>query len=273
MAGAIDPQYVLARRVLLDALDALRDHRNAIVLVGAQAVYLHTGESDLAVAPFTLDADLAIDPQKLKPDPRLAEAMAQAGFSTAANTIGIWKSNRDNVSTDLLVPEAVAGGGRRSADLGVHGDRVARKVKGLEAALVDKSIMRIAALDKNDDRSYEVMVAGPAALLIAKAHKLYERREVVNRRKNKDALDVYRLLQAIETEVLAHTISALCADPRAISSTQEALEYLSELFASPQAQGSQMAASAVEGLDDPDVVANACVALTAGLLESVPAHR
>ncbi len=32
--------YVLARRVLLDALEALGDHREAIVLVGAQAVYL-----------------------------------------------------------------------------------------------------------------------------------------------------------------------------------------------------------------------------------------
>lgn len=30
--------YVLARRVLLDALEALADHREAIVLVGAQAV-------------------------------------------------------------------------------------------------------------------------------------------------------------------------------------------------------------------------------------------
>lgn len=41
--GVVDPLYVLARRVLLDALEALRPHKNALILVGAQAVYLHTG--------------------------------------------------------------------------------------------------------------------------------------------------------------------------------------------------------------------------------------
>lgn len=48
MLGAPDPLYVAARRVLLDALTALREHRDAIVLVGAQAVYIHAGDADLA---------------------------------------------------------------------------------------------------------------------------------------------------------------------------------------------------------------------------------
>lgn len=34
------PEYVAARRVLLDVLEALRPHLDAVVLVGAQAVYL-----------------------------------------------------------------------------------------------------------------------------------------------------------------------------------------------------------------------------------------
>ncbi len=38
------PLMVEARRVLLDALDALTDHRDSLVLVGAQAVYLRTDE-------------------------------------------------------------------------------------------------------------------------------------------------------------------------------------------------------------------------------------
>jgi hypothetical protein len=50
-----DPEYVAARRVLLDALEALGPHRKAVVLVGAQAIYLHVGEGDMAVAPFTTD--------------------------------------------------------------------------------------------------------------------------------------------------------------------------------------------------------------------------
>jgi hypothetical protein len=42
---------VAARRVLLDALEALGTLRKA-VLVGAQAIYLHVGEGDLAVRTF-----------------------------------------------------------------------------------------------------------------------------------------------------------------------------------------------------------------------------
>ncbi len=51
----MDELYVVARRVLLDALDALGTHRDAVVLVGAQAVYLRVGEADIAVAPYTTD--------------------------------------------------------------------------------------------------------------------------------------------------------------------------------------------------------------------------
>jgi hypothetical protein len=35
-----EPITIAARRVLLDALDALEDHRDGLVLVGAQAIYL-----------------------------------------------------------------------------------------------------------------------------------------------------------------------------------------------------------------------------------------
>lgn len=57
MSGAPGPLYAKAREVLLDALEALGPHRSSLVLVGAQAIYLHTGEADIAVAPFTTDAD------------------------------------------------------------------------------------------------------------------------------------------------------------------------------------------------------------------------
>lgn len=67
MPGAPDPLYVAARGALLDALGALREHLPSIVLVGAQAVYVHAGEADIAVAPFTTDGDLAIDPRTLAP--------------------------------------------------------------------------------------------------------------------------------------------------------------------------------------------------------------
>lgn len=50
---SVDPEYIEARRVLLDALTALAPHASALVVAGAQAVYLRTGEADIAVAPYT----------------------------------------------------------------------------------------------------------------------------------------------------------------------------------------------------------------------------
>lgn len=55
MSGASDPRSVVARSVLLDALEALGAQREAVVLVGAQAIYMHTGALELAVAEFTTD--------------------------------------------------------------------------------------------------------------------------------------------------------------------------------------------------------------------------
>ena len=57
-----DPLYVRARVALLDAVEALGIHRDAIVPVGAQAIYLHTGAADLAVAEYTTDADFSLRP-------------------------------------------------------------------------------------------------------------------------------------------------------------------------------------------------------------------
>ena len=76
----MDELYVVARRVLLDALDALGPHRDAVILVGAHAVYMRVGEADLAVAPHTTDGDLAIDPTRLGAIPPLEQVLSQAGF-------------------------------------------------------------------------------------------------------------------------------------------------------------------------------------------------
>lgn len=121
----VDPLYVLAREVLLDALGALGPHRDAIVLVGAQAIYLHVGEGELAVAPFTTDGDLAIDPAVLAEIPPLEDALIGAGFLPKSNdSVGIWIAKRPtsrgdaDVAVDLLVPASVSPGkGSRAARL------------------------------------------------------------------------------------------------------------------------------------------------------------
>lgn len=62
MPGDLDEAYIQARATLLDALQGLEQQLAAVVLVGAQAVYLRTGEADVPVLPYTTDADIGIDP-------------------------------------------------------------------------------------------------------------------------------------------------------------------------------------------------------------------
>ena len=78
-----DQRTISAREGLLDAVEALRAHGEAVILVGAQAIYVHTGEAraGFAVSPFTYDADIALDPALLGNAPTVIEAMAGAGFN------------------------------------------------------------------------------------------------------------------------------------------------------------------------------------------------
>jgi hypothetical protein len=273
MPGDIEDAYVRARRVLLDALEALADHLDAVILVGAQAIYLHVGEGELAVAVYTSDGDLALDPAALADDPKIDALMRGKGFTPDPDPshVGRWIESGGVVPVDLMVPDAVAGEGRRSADLGPHGNRIARRAKGLEAALVDRSKLTIAALDPADNRQIVATVAGPAALLVAKLHKIYERRNSPNRLNDKDASDVYRLLRAMPTEILAETFLALLSDERSQESVRVSLSYLRELFGTTDSLGSRKAAENLELLLDPEETAAACAILAGDLLVAIKA--
>lgn len=267
-----DPLYVLARGVLLDALDALSDQRDAVVLVGAQAIYLHTGAAELAVAEFTTDSDLGIDPGAMKRRPTLEGALSEAGFSRSVQP-GTWIAARQlegrpvTVDVDLMVPEALGGGGRRGARLPEpHGNRAARKARGLEAALVDREVREIGALDERDTRRFRVAVAGPAALLVAKLHKIHERVDTTSRASDKDALDVLRLLRAVPTESLAETLRWLREDQLSAAVTEQAVSYLRDLFSSPNAPGPSMAAKAASPLEPEDEIRASCAFLSQDLL-------
>lgn len=267
MNGESDSLYRLARCVLLDALAALGPQRDAVVLVGAQAVYLHTGDGDLAVAPFTKDADMALDPSLLHDVPELAEALGKAGFRPGEHP-GSWLGQSD-IPVDLLVPATLGGPGRRGARLGIHGNRAARKVAGLEGALVDKVKREIRALESDDVRAYEVWVAGPAALLVSKLHKLAERKAAPNRLNDKDALDVFRLLVATETADLAAGMRKLIGEKFSKQTATEALGHLTDLFSSHAAPGIEMLIRAVTPLEDSDVRTQACVLLVSNLFSSL----
>jgi hypothetical protein len=110
--------------------------------------------------------------------------------------------------------------------LGPHGRRTARRAKGLEGALVDRDRRTITALDATDTRTATIWVAGPSALLVAKLHKIGERVGGQDRVRDKDALDVLRLLRAVETEDMADRLRTLARSPLSADVTAEALELL-----------------------------------------------
>lgn len=268
-SGAGDDLLVRARSVLLDALIALDAHRESVVVIGAQAIYLHTGSAPVAVAEATKDSDLGIDLRTLGDDPLIEEAMSRAGFHhPLAGQPGSWLSS-DGIPVDLMVPDAIAGKGRRSVQAPPHGKRALRRAVGLEAAVVDNAPTTIRALAADDDRTVDARVASPAALLVAKLHKLGERQETPDRLVNKDAYDVYRLLVTIATDKLAEALVRLLADELSGEVTSVALRFLAQMFGSAVSIGSVMAGHAEELVGDPAVVAAACAALAGDLLAAL----
>jgi hypothetical protein len=139
-------------------------------------------------------------------------------------------------------------------------------VLGLETAIVDNRELDVAALRPGDARSYRVRVAGPAALVVAKLHKLGERRDTSHRLVDKDAHDLYRLVRAVETAELANGFERLLTDDRSRAVAATGVVYLRDLFAQPDGLGARMAGRAEEGIGDPEAVAAAVAALSSDLL-------
>jgi hypothetical protein len=106
LTGGSDTILVLARSALLDALIAIEAHRDSVVVIGAQAIYLHTGSAPVAVAETTKDSDLGIDVRTLGDDPLIEEAMRRAGFHNNAPAAqpGSWLS-ASAIPVDLMVDE------------------------------------------------------------------------------------------------------------------------------------------------------------------------
>jgi hypothetical protein len=259
-----------ARRGLLDALDALGTHRDSVILVGAQAIYLHTKGLASPVAEFTRDVDLAFQPELLSDSPLLEDCLKTAGFVPGDPSMpGRWISPR-GTPADFMIPNKLLGNNRRSAGVEPHAKNTARNTKGIEGCLIDKSLHKISSLDKSDEREFEIYVAGPAALLIAKTVKVVERLEGGGKVENKDSHDIYRLLAAVPLVELVTGIRKLCENDLSEGITRKALEQFSMAFASSsEAPGSKSAGEAERGIGDPEGVAISSSILAQELLTNL----
>ncbi len=188
-------------------------------------------------------------------------------------SVGAWVTHRPTthnpnteVAIDLLVPASISPGkGRRAARLPGHDTRVARIVRGLDGIIADADVMSVAALDTSDKRAFDIRVAGPGALLVAKVHKIQDRAGTA-RAMDKDALDVLRLLRGTTTSDHASRMRLILGDENARPVARDALEFFRRQFASRVGEGIEMAVRAVGALDDPVEIAASCELLANELL-------
>lgn len=272
---AVDDMLVQSRAALLDALDALAEQRDAVIIIGAQAVYLHAPPGLSRLAESTKDSDLAFDPRGLNDNPRIEEAMSKAGFilNPRSRQPGAWQT-ATGIPVDLMVPTALAGPGSataRGARLPPHDKGAMRRARGLEATVVDNSLMTVQALDSTDHRSIEVKIAGPAALIVAKVHKIVERLDTPHRLNDKDAHDIYRLLRSVSTDGLVGGFARLLRDPISQDTAKFAVDAIRAYMApGPDMAISLMAGRAEEGIGEPDTVSLATSLLSDDLVKELP---
>ena len=154
------------------------------------------------------------------------------------------------VELDVLVGETLAQGGR-GARIPPHGKMCAKKVPGIELAVVDRSPMTIRSLELDDRRTVVVNVAGAAALLVAKAYKIGDRlRDAAarpDRLTDKDAGDVVRIMMATPVNQVTITFNALTADDRVGEIATTGLALLRSQFGGADAPGVRMAVAALAG--------------------------
>lgn len=236
-----------ARRALLDTLEILAPHREALILVGAQAVYLHAS-SGLATPAYTTDADLAISPELLATAPEITALLVARGYLHTPDPGG-WTAP-GGVHIDLMVPDgALSANSRRRAPLDGHDSKTARRAAGLELALVDHEPHTISGLDVSDTREITLKVAGPAALVIAKAVKLRERLEANDKSRviAKDAGDLLRLLRMCDAAAIGARLDDLARTTPYADVIGSTVSWLAEDVHNRDSRVVGLAVSAAEG--------------------------
>lgn len=254
-----DPEIVRSRRLLIDVITALSEHREALTVLGAHGVIEMTqGIRDVPPGDSTRDGDLGVTPSLLLPLPRLAAVMESLGFEQEyTDRPGIWSPvaqhhlnihQRDTI--DLIAPYAVSfpegtRRPRRGARVGEHGKNSVSATPGTELTTIDRELVEVRSFD--DDPGVQAYVAAPAALLCAKAHKLHDRMDVTELARNaarlrpKDFADVYRLVLAIEPEHAAEVFARGVATERIGEAVAAGRGYLIEVLSDENYVASQVA--------------------------------
>lgn len=104
---------------------------------------------------------------------------------------------------------------------------------------------------------------------MVKVHKIMDRVDEADRRRDKDALDMYRLLRAFTTQNLTQRFRRLLSDPLSLEVSEIIREQLSHLFGRTNAIGTQMAVRAAYPLESGETLAASLAALTEDLLSEL----
>ncbi|MDR1151137.1 MAG: hypothetical protein LBK72_01440 [Bifidobacteriaceae bacterium] len=244
-----DAQYGAARsrRLLVDTIRALGPLGSAATVVGAHAVHLWVQDAWGPVAmEATRDADVVVNPVFIAADPKLVDLLAGIGVGPALpDRPGLYGYEAESshplterTTVDVIVPEVYAGAGRRAAR--ILGQRhAAGRALGLELAVWDRHAHTVSTLDE-PTQSIGAFVAGPAALLVAKAHKVHERLAAYATRparlRVKDSGDVALLMTVSDPTEVAETMEAqVSAHPETTGSVRAGSGYLTEPYGSHDA--------------------------------------
>lgn len=129
--------------------------------------------------------------------------------------------------------------------------------------------MTVASLDPTDLRTIDVEVAGMAALLVAKAHKIHDRviSGRADRLSDKDAADVFRIMQTTSSSDVGATLIGLRNDELAGEPTETALDYMGQLFGRRTGEGVIMAQRALRLAIPEARITTLCLSFTGHLIE------
>jgi hypothetical protein len=266
----VDVHYaaIRSRRLLIDAINALAPFKDAITVIGAHAVHIWAQK---ALGPIdmeaTRDADVSINPLFVAETPKIIDSLRSISVDLALkDRPGVYGFTSETelplearTTFDILVPEAYAGAGRRAARIPGQKNAASRAL-GLELTMWDRHLMKLKAVDE-PKAEVEAFVAGPAALLVSKAHKVHERLEQITRRPDrlrpKDSGDIALLMMVSDPAEVAKVMGEAAQEHPEISSVvNDAACWVTEMYSESQSTSitrQQAADSLAARLDEAEV--------------------